>query len=165
MESQHRAGRPLLVALNGAQGSGKTTVSDYLCTSLFEEHGLNAVALSLDDFYLSRVERQTLAASVHPLLATRGVPGTHDMGLLQRTLEQLLDVHRNEPVAIPRFNKAADDRCASSDWNCITTSVQVVLLEGWCLGAIPQTADSLSQPINDLERDEDSAATTRCRNY
>ena len=65
VESQHRAGRPLLVALNGCQGSGKTTVSDYLCTSLFEKHAVNAVALSLDDFYLTRVERHALAAYTH----------------------------------------------------------------------------------------------------
>jgi D-glycerate 3-kinase len=150
------ANRTLLIAFNGSQGSGKTTVSDYLCTSLIEMHGLNAVALSLDDFYLTRSERQALAASVHPLLATRGAPGTHDMGLLHHTLEQLLDPDRGEPVLIPRFDKATDDRRPNSDWSRVSTPVHCVLLEGWCLGAMPVATNALSQPLNDLERDEDA---------
>src|SRR5210317_1835774 len=76
------ANRPVLLAVNGCQGSGKTTVCDYLRSLLMSEFGRRVVSLSLDDFYLSRLERQDLARSVHPLLATRGVPGTHDMALL-----------------------------------------------------------------------------------
>lgn len=155
VEQQNSLNRPVLAALNGCQGSGKTTVSDYLCASLIEEHGLRAIALSLDDFYLTHAERQALAASVHPLLATRGVPGTHDMALLRQTLEQLLQAYRPEPVAIPRFDKAADDRRPISDWDRIAAPVHLVLLEGWCLGAGPQPVDILAQPLNDLERDED----------
>ena len=154
-EHQNSANRPILVALNGCQGSGKTTVSDFLCTSLEAEHGLQAVSLSLDDFYLSRAERQALARAIHPLLLTRGVPGTHDMALLRATLEQLLDPQPGVPVAIPRFDKAVDDRCHWSDWDGINTPVQIILLEGWCLGALPQSADGLSLPINALEQLED----------
>jgi D-glycerate 3-kinase len=161
MEHQKSANRPVLVALNGCQGSGKTTISDYLCTSLTEEYGLSAVALSLDDFYFTWDERQALATSVHPLLATRGVPGTHDMALLRQTLQQLLDAHRAEPVTIPRFDKAADDRRPTLNGERHTNPVQLVLLEGWCLGAEPQTADMLSQPINTLEQDEDPTGQWR----
>lgn len=161
VDQQNSVHRPVLVALNGCQGSGKTTVADYLCTSLIEEYGLRAIALSLDDFYLTHGERRALADSVHPLLATRGVPGTHDMVLLRQTLEQLLQACRPEPVAIPRFDKAADDRRPISDWDRIAAPVQLVLLEGWCLGARPQPIDLLSQPLNDLERDEDPAGLWR----
>lgn len=154
-QSLHQTGHPVLVALNGCQGSGKTTVSDYLCTALNEEHGLNAISLSLDDFYLTHNERQELAASVHPLLATRGVPGTHDMKLLLQTLAQLLSATRSEPVQIPRFNKATDDRHPAANWDRIAAPVDLVLLEGWCLGARPQSADVLSRPLNELEREED----------
>jgi len=152
---QRQTNRPILVALNGCQGSGKTTAADYLCTSLTEEQGLNTVALSLDDFYLTHRERQTLAASVHPLLATRGVPGTHDMSLLRLTLAQLLDTRSSKPIAIPRFDKATDDRRPLSDWDRVETPVQCILLEGWCLGAKPESTDTLAEPINDLERGED----------
>jgi D-glycerate 3-kinase len=154
-EHQDDAGRPVLVAINGCQGSGKTTVADYLCATIMEEHGLNAVALSLDDFYLTRNERQALAASVHPLFATRGVPGTHDTNLLRRTLTQLLNSQSRGPVAVPRFDKVADDRRSDAEWDSIIAPVQVVLLEGWCLGAGPQRADQLSRPLNDLEKNED----------
>ena len=154
-EQHNGANRPILVALNGCQGSGKTTVADFLCTALSKEHSLNAVALSLDDFYLTVAQRQSPAESVHPLLRTRGVPGTHDMALLRQTLTQLLDTQRQEPVAIPRFNKAEDDRYQPSEWIRIKTPVQLVLLEGWCLGALPQSSDCLSQPLNQLEQAED----------
>ena len=100
----------MLVAINGSQGSGKTTVCDYLRDELQASYGLRTLSLSLDDFYLTRAQRQELAETVHPLLATRGVPGTHDMQLLADTLDALLD---REPsvIAIPRFDKALDDRC------------------------------------------------------
>ena len=158
---QRKANRPTLVALNGCQGSGKTTASDYLCGALTEEQGLNTVALSLDDFYLTHSDRRALAASTHPLLATRGVPGTHDMSLLRLTLEQLLDTHSNKPIAIPRFDKSTDDRRPLSEWDRIDTPVQCVFLEGWCLGAKPESADTLAEPVNDLERDEDSRVVWR----
>jgi D-glycerate 3-kinase len=160
-EHQNGAKRPLLVALNGCQGSGKSTLADFLCTSLATEHGLNAVTLSLDDFYLTAAERTALAQSVHPLLLTRGVPGTHDMALLRHTLKQLLDTQRPEPVAIPRFNKAEDDRHQRANWDDIAEPVQIILLEGWCLGALPQSSEALSQPLNQLERNEDPDARWR----
>lgn len=163
VEQQKSVNRPLLVALNGCQGSGKTTIADYLCAAFNEELGLNAIALSLDDFYFTRDERQALAASIHPLLATRGVPGTHDMALLRQTLEQLLDPHRRTTVSIPRFDKATDDRQPTPDWEHHAKPVQLVVLEGWCLGAEPQSSDMLSLPINNLEKNEDPSG--QWRNY
>jgi D-glycerate 3-kinase len=149
------------VALNGCQGSGKTTICDFLCAALAEQHGLHAVALSLDDFYLTRAQRQALAVEVHPLLQTRGVPGTHDMSLLRRTLEQLLYAQRRESLAIPRFDKATDDRRPPSEQDIVATPMQLVILEGWCLGAAPQTPDVLSRAVNSLESTEDPAGLWR----
>lgn len=158
---QQQACRTILVALNGCQGAGKTTVADYLCASLAAEHAVQAIALSLDDFYLTGAQRRTLAATEHPLLITRGVPGTHDMALLRQTLQHLLDTQPGATVAIPRFDKAVDDRRPQSDWGSITTPVHVVILEGWCLGAQPQAPDVLSLPLNALERDEDAGGQWR----
>jgi D-glycerate 3-kinase len=160
-EHQNSAGRPILVAINGCQGSGKTTVSDFLCACLEAEYALHTVVLSLDDFYLTHTQRQVLAQTVHPLLMTRGVPGTHDMALLRQTLEGLLDTQRCEPVAIPRFDKAVDDRREPPDWDLVSTPVHIIVLEGWCLGALPQIPDALAQPINALEQLEDSSAQWR----
>jgi D-glycerate 3-kinase len=154
-EHQNSAGKILLIGINGSQGSGKTTLCDYLCAVLAARHDLAAVALSLDDFYHTRARRERLARQVHPLLATRGVPGTHDSGLLQQTLDQLLDPERRDPVAIPRFDKAQDDRRPRSDWDAAGPEVAIVLLEGWCLGATAVPEQELATPVNALERDED----------
>lgn len=151
-EHQKSAGRCWLVAVNGSQGSGKSTLCAYL-KALFEaEYGLACETLSLDDFYLTAPQRRQLAIDVHPLLATRGVPGTHDMGLLQRTLDSLL---AGEPTQVPRFDKAADDRCPQVEWDTIDTPLQIVLLEGWCLGAVAQPIEELVEPVNALEQNED----------
>ncbi|WOJ93414.1 hypothetical protein R0135_16760 [Congregibacter variabilis] len=156
------SGASLRIALNGSQGSGKSTLAAYLCRCLKEEHGLTAVALSLDDFYLTRAERRELAERIHPLLLTRGVPGTHDVGLLRDVLKAL-GQESERPVFIPRFDKSTDDRAAKDVWTLIDAPVDVVVLEGWCLGAKSETPEVVAQPINALERDEDPDA--RWRSY
>lgn len=159
----HRDGAscPLVVGINGAQGSGKTTLSDYLCQWLVQEAGLRALSLSIDDVYLTRLQRQRLAAQVHPLFSTRGVPGTHDITLLLQTLEALGSAAETLPVAVPRFDKARDDRAPAEQWPRVQPPLDVILLEGWCLGASPQTEADLSQPCNALERTEDSEGRWR----
>jgi D-glycerate 3-kinase len=148
---QKSAEGALIVGINGAQGSGKSTLSE-LMVLLFEQYGLSAVALSIDDFYYTRAERHQLAKRVHPLLQTRGVPGTHDIKLAVNVLTKLKTQQGN--VAIPRFNKAQDDRCDASEWP-VVSSVDIVVLEGWCLGAKPQQSDDLVTAINPLEQDGD----------
>jgi len=147
--------QPLLVGINGAQGSGKTTLCRFLET-LLVEHNLRTVTLSLDDLYLTRAERLTLAAREHPLFATRGVPGTHDVALGQAILDDLL---AGRTAAVPRFDKANDDRAAVR--RMVEPPIDVVLLEGWCVGALPQTAEALREPVNALERDEDPEGAWR----
>src|SRR4026208_2618132 len=73
-------GRPLIVGINGAQGSGKSTLCKCL-EVLLVEHQQRGVTVSLDDLYLTRAERLEAAMDHHPLFATRGVPGTHDIAL------------------------------------------------------------------------------------
>lgn len=149
------AQRPLLVGINGAQGSGKSTLGDFLCEWLVRERGLRALSLSIDDVYRTRGERQQLARDVHPLLVTRGVPGTHDIPLLLQTLDALGSAPGTLPVAVPRFDKARDDRAPERSWLRVQPPVNIILLEGWCLGASPQSPAALEQPCNDLERQED----------
>lgn len=148
-------GAPLLIAVNGSQGSGKTTLCAYLCAHLQAQYGVRAITLSLDDFYLTHAQRRELAVSVHPLLATRGVPGTHDMALLNTTLDALLAADRTAAVPVPRFDKARDDRRLRSRWDEVEGRIDIVLLEGWCMGARPRPVEELLQAVNRLEREED----------
>jgi D-glycerate 3-kinase len=145
------------VGLCGAQGSGKSTAAAALVELLAQEE-LPAIAISIDDFYLPRSERQRLARDVHPLLATRGVPGTHDVELAQATIDSLSSA---EPVPLPAFDKGTDDRRPRREWRSITGPLRVVILEGWCVGARPQDAAGLTVPVNALERDEDAALAWR----
>lgn len=148
-----RAGLPRTVAVGlcGAQGSGKSTIAE-VTARLLREQGLSAVVLSLDDLYLPLEDRLRLARDVHPLLATRGPPGTHDPDLGVQTLAALA---RPGSVALPRFDKARDTRRPPGAWDHVAGPVDVVLFEGWCVGARPQPPEALAAPINDLEREED----------
>src|SRR5690606_4863861 len=120
--------------------------------------GLRAVSLSIDDFYHTRDTRQRLARAVHPLFATRGVPGTHDVPLAIATLEAL---RGQGEVAIPRFDKAVDDRVPESAWPRLLAPVDLIVLEGWCLAVPPQPEAELHAPINELEAREDAQGAWR----
>jgi D-glycerate 3-kinase len=152
-----RQGRPLIVGLCGAQGSGKSTVAAALVQRLAAA-GVKAATLSLDDLYLPKGRRAQLGREVHPLLVTRGVPGTHDMALGIRTLDA---IRKGESAALPRFDKSRDDREPEAAWTGVAAGLQVLVFEGWCVGATPQRPADLHVPINDLERREDADARWR----
>lgn len=149
---------PLVLGVAGAQGSGKTTLAAQLERTLAAA-GATVAACSLDDFYLSRARRAELAAAVHPLLATRGVPGTHDIARLEAVIQAL---GRPGTVTLPRFDKAADDPLPPAQWRRVQAPVDVLVLEGWCLGAEPEDPGTLQQPVNALEAEEDAAGRWRC---
>lgn len=151
--AERHSPRPLVVGLCGAQGSGKSTVSAALAAR-FER----AVTFSIDDLYLGRAARVDLARRIHPLLATRGVPGTHDPILGIEILNALM---RGESVALPRFDKAHDDRVPSEHWPMAEAGCKLVIFEGWCVGARPQGAQNLVDPVNHLEAEEDRDGTWR----
>ena len=150
-----------LLGIHGAQGAGKTTLAQLLCRYLHDVDGRSVVSVSIDDFYRTRRERQQLAESVHPLLATRGVPGTHDVDLALATIRGVKALAADASIEIPRFNKAADDRAPVSDWTRMCGPVDLLILEGWCIGSEPAAPESLLEPINTLERDEDKDGTWR----
>lgn len=145
---------PLIVGINGAQGSGKSTLCAFL-EVLLASRGLRAVTLSIDDLYLGKAERQALAREVHPLFATRGVPGTHSPALGLHIIEAVL---AGRDFDLPRFDKANDDRGTPER---VTGPVDVLLLEGWCVGCTPQADEELLDPVNALERDEDEEGVWR----
>jgi D-glycerate 3-kinase len=152
---------PFFVGINGCQGSGKSTLTDYIGDYLTSQYQLNVVVMSLDDFYYSSEERQALASSVHPLLATRGVPGTHDMTELTQVLKQLKTGETG--FTVRKFNKATDEPCPKNDWQVIEQAADIVIVEGWCWGVAPQTEEQLKAPINELEVKHDTSG--EWRNY
>lgn len=139
--------KPLVVGVCGAQGSGKSTVSATLATRLER-----AVTFSIDDLYLGHAAREVLARRIHPLLATRGLPGTHEPLLGLAVLNALV---RRESIAVPRFDKSTDDRVPYQDWPIVSDGCEVVIFEGWCVGARPQNPEDLIDPVNQLEAEED----------
>jgi len=153
---QMRDGKPqLLLGINGAQGTGKSTLADFLRLATESMFDWNVAVLSIDDFYYTLAERSALAEDLHPLLKTRGVPGTHDTDMLTRYLKRLQQLTASERIALPRFNKATDDRADESRWPVVKGPIDLVILEGWCVGTQAQSDAELQQPVNALERDED----------
>ncbi len=148
-------GTCLIVGINGAQGSGKSTLAALL-QRLLGVLGLHAAVLSIDDLYLSRSARRRLAEQVHPLLITRGVPGTHDLALGVALLQRLRTLAPGQVLALPRFDKLADEPAPQAAWPLQPGPVDVVLFEGWCVGTPAQTRTELQLPVNALEQDEDA---------
>lgn len=146
-----------LIGLCGPQGSGKTTIAA-ATVGILQKRGVDAVYLSLDDFYLPKAARQELARTTHPLFATRGPPGTHDVERIRTVLGRL---RLPGSVALPVFDKAADDLKPRAGWRSVLAPAEIVILEGWCVGARPQLRSDLTEPINALEAEEDASGRWR----
>lgn len=144
-----------IFGVSGGQGAGKSTLS-MLLEAAFAHSGIRLLVLSLDDFYLTRTQRAELGRERHPLLATRGVPGSHDVPALQEALESVFQpgVH-----LLPRFDKGRDDRAPEPAR--FAGPADMVVLEGWCVGATPQPEGLLATPVNTLEAEQDSAGVWR----
>lgn len=151
----------LIVGINGAQGSGKSTLCKKLKAILEKDDNLRTVVISIDDLYKTKAERQKLARDVHPLFITRGVPGTHDVFLGIDILEKLKNSNAKSSIRIPVFDKAIDDRAPESTWQMVHGKVDIVLFEGWCVGAKPESDQALLKPVNSLEQQEDPSLIWR----
>ena len=147
-------GRPPVFAIAGLQGTGKSTLSAQLAKA-GRALALNIVVLSIDDFYLTRSQRLALARDVHPLLATRGPPGTHDVALAIRTIDALRRMRPGSVVFLPRFDKISDRRLPPSRWRPVRSRPDLIIFEGWFLKVPPESERALRRPLNALERDED----------
>lgn len=148
-------GHPIIIGINGAQGSGKSTLSKLLGILLEQCFGKSTVQVSIDDLYLSHQQRLALAHRVHPLLKVRGVPGTHDVELGRHILAALKGESGESAITIPVFDKARDDLLPKPEWTDVEAPVDIVLFEGWCVGAAAQSSEALSAPSNELENLDD----------
>ena len=151
---------PLIVGLAGGQGSGKTTISSILSIILKKYFKLNVFVISIDDFYKTRKDRKILSKNKHPLLMTRGVPGTHDIKLILNFFRKIKSKKFNT-LEVPRFNKSIDDRYKKNLWYRIKSKPDVIIFEGWCVGARAQSNSQLKKPINSIEKVYDQGAKWR----
>ena len=149
-----KKGRTLILGLSGSQGSGKTMVTGILQIILKKFFKKNIYIISIDDFYKTLRDRNRMSQQKHSLFKTRGVPGTHDINLIKNFF---ISVKRKkfQKIKLPKFNKSIDDRSKKNYWHNINKRPEIIILEGWCVGAKPQIISSLRKPVNILERHED----------
>ena len=146
--------KPFFVGLAGGQGTGKTTTSSIIKIILEKYFKLNVFKISIDDFYKTRKERILLSKKIHPMLLTRGVPGTHDINLMLNFFKKVKN-KKFKSFQLPNFNKAIDDRFAKKYWYNIKKKPDVIIFEGWCVGAKHEKKSSLNKAINSMERIKD----------
>ena len=144
--------------ISGSQGVGKSTLSK-LIKKVIERTSLQQVMLlSIDDYYLSKKNRYQLASQVHPLLLTRGVPGTHDIKKLKEHIKQFNK--KQFPIITPTFNKLKDDITKKTT---TFSKADILILEGWCCGAKPIAKNYLHKNLNNIEKRFDK--NFKWRNY
>ena len=146
--------KPYFVGLAGGQGTGKTTISSIIKIILEKYFKLKVFKISIDDFYKTRKERIALSKKVHPMLLTRGVPGTHDISMMLDFFKKS-KARKFKNMKLPNFNKAIDDRFPKNKWNTINKRPDVIIFEGWCVGARAETNKTLKKSINSMEKAND----------
>ncbi len=146
--------KPYFVGLAGGQGTGKTTISSIIKIILEKYFKLKVFKISIDDFYKTRKERIALSKKVHPMLLTRGVPGTHDISMMLDFFKKS-KARKFKSMKLPNFNKAIDDRFPKNKWNTINKRPDVIIFEGWCVGARAETNKTLKKSLNSMEKAND----------
>ena len=149
---------PYFIGVNGCQGSGKSTLSGLMSYLFNQYYGKKSIVMSLDDFYYTKAQRLSLSQTVHPLLATRGVPGTHDTELMSAVFHSLA---QGNATHIPTFDKSIDDRATINKWQKIESPVDIVIMEGWCWGTQAQESEALTLAVNEFEGKYDHEGTWR----
>ena len=145
---------PLIIGLAGGQGTGKTTITTIISLILKKYFKLKVFKISIDDFYKTRKDRKKLSITKHPLLMTRGVPGTHDYKIIYEFFKKIKN-KKFSKLRLPKFDKSKDDRCHKKLWYKINSRPDVIIFEGWCVGAKAQKNSELVRSINLLEKIED----------
>ena len=155
--ARERAGdRPPIVGVAGPQGSGKTTL-----VKAYAAFHPKTAHFSLDDVYLPASYRRLIAQSVHQLFVTRGPPGTHNLTQFNEILDELIEANDSAQIILPAFDKVLDNPVHSSHRPVFRGKPNVILVDGWCLGATAQTEAELAAPINNLETQKDKDGVWR----
>lgn len=124
-----------IVGIQGGQGTGKTTLVDFLKRRL-KKQGFKIQSFSIDDFYETYDYRKRFSDQHkgNPFYQiARGMPGTHKVKLLKQTLAK---IKAGKPFEIPIFDKSKHG--GSGDVSRRTIKVKerqdFILFEGWCVG-------------------------------
>ena len=149
-----KKGKTIFLGFSGGQGSGKTTVTGILKIILNNYFKRKIHISSIDDFYKTLKDRNKISSTIHALLKTRGAPGTHDTNLIKKFFD-FMKKKKFKKFKLPKFEKSIDDRLKKKYWFNIKERPEVIILEGWCVGAKPQSSSLLKKPINILEKYED----------
>jgi len=149
-----KKGETLILGFSGGQGSGKTTATGILKIILKKFFKRSIHVSSIDDFYKALEDRNKISNKIHPLLKTRGVPGTNDINLVKNFFN-IIKKKKFKKIKIPKFEKAIDNRLEKKYWFNIKQKPEIVILEGWCVGARPQSNSLIRKPVNVLEKYED----------
>ena len=88
------------------------------------------------------------------MLLTRGVPGTHDINMMLSFFKQVKS-RKFKRLKLPTFNKAIDDRFSKRYWYDLKNKPDVIIFEGWCVGAKSEKTNTLKKTINSMERTKD----------
>ena len=158
--NKYNKNKTTIIGLAGGQGTGKTTISSIIKLILEKYFKFKVFKISIDDFYMTRRDRIKLSKNIHPLLLTRGVPGTHDINIMLNFFRKLSN-KKFSSILLPKFDKSIDDRMKKKNWYKIKKKPDIVILEGWCVGAPPQNLKNLKNPINSLEKKFDKKSVWR----
>lgn len=112
----------LIVAIVGAPGSGKSTLSHQLRDRLIAWHGATCEVVPMDGFHYDNAILDQMG-----LRARKGSPQTFDVDGLDNLLERLR-VHPSNDVAVPVFDREIDLSRASA--RVIGKDMDVLLVEG-----------------------------------
>ncbi len=152
--------KTLFLGFSGGQGTGKTTVTKILKIILEKFFKRKTHISSIDDFYKTLEDRNKMSNTIHPLFKTRGVPGTHDINLIKKFF-YFIKKKKFKKIKLPKFDKSVDNRLKKKYWYNVREKPEIVILEGWCVGAQPQQNNLIKKPINILEKNEDKDLTWR----
>jgi len=161
-EKSNKYPNTYFLGLSGGQGAGKTTITSLLNIILTNYFKKKVCIFSIDDFYKTHNDRKKLSKNIHPLLGTRGVPGTHDIKFIIDYLKKIKS-KKNKVISLPTFDKSIDDRAMKPKWKKINYIPDIIILEGWCVGAKPQSNKLLYKAVNILEKRDDP--NFKWRNY
>ncbi len=144
-----------IIGLSGGQGAGKSTITKILKFIFKIKYGLELCVFSIDDFYKTRADRLKMSKKHHHLFLTRGVPGTHDIGLINKIFTKLKKKNF-KTVLIPKFDKSIDNRIKKSKWMKVKNQPNIIIFEGWCIGARSQKNNCLKKSLNIVESKHDA---------
>jgi D-glycerate 3-kinase len=134
--ARKKLNRTLVQGILGSQGTGKSTLCIIL-QNILSSLGFSAATLSIDDLYLTYAERQTIQQQ-DPRLIWRGPPGTHDIALGLKVIEECLQEDNTaQIIELPRFDKSAEGGKGDRTNPEIIFKPDILLFEGWFVGVQP----------------------------